>query len=75
MVSFKMYPRPENFTPSRMVWMVTFCKSAKRQCADSSGPSPLSALLSTLHSPLSTLHCNLYNVQYKLYRVYSYRLL
>ena len=27
MFSNKFYPNPENFTPSRMVWMVTFCKS------------------------------------------------
>ena len=25
--SYKLYPNPENFTPSRMVWMVTLCKS------------------------------------------------
>ena len=25
---YKFYPNPENFTPSRMVWMVTFSKSA-----------------------------------------------
>ena len=28
MFSFKVYPNPENCTPSRMVWMVTFCRSA-----------------------------------------------
>ena len=27
MFSYKFYPNPENFTPSRMVWMVTFSKS------------------------------------------------
>ena len=27
MFSHKFYPNPENFTPSKMVWMVTFCKS------------------------------------------------
>ena len=26
--SYKCYQNPENFTPSRMVWMVTFWKSA-----------------------------------------------
>ena len=28
MFSYKFYPKPENFTPSWMVWMVTFSKSA-----------------------------------------------
>ena len=28
MFSYKFYPIPGNFTTSRMVWMVTFCKSA-----------------------------------------------
>ena len=28
MFGYKFYPNTENFTPSRMVWMVTFCKSA-----------------------------------------------
>ena len=28
MFSYKFYPNLENFTPSRMVWMVTFSKSA-----------------------------------------------
>ena len=27
-VQLNIYPNPENFTPSRMVWMVTFWKSA-----------------------------------------------
>ena len=27
MFSYKFYPKPKNFTPSRMVWMVTFSKS------------------------------------------------
>ena len=27
MFSNKFYPNSEHFTPSRMVWMVTFCKS------------------------------------------------
>ena len=27
MFSSKFYPSADNFTPSRMVWMVTFCKS------------------------------------------------
>ena len=27
MFSYKFYPNPQNFTLSRMVWMVTFCKS------------------------------------------------
>ena len=29
MFSNKFYPNPENLTPSRMVWMMTFCKSDK----------------------------------------------
>ena len=29
MFSYKFDPIPDNFTPSRMVWMVTFCKSAR----------------------------------------------
>ena len=28
MFGYKIYPNPENFTPSMMVWMVTFSKSA-----------------------------------------------
>ena len=28
MFSYKFYPSLENFTPSQMVWLVTFCKSA-----------------------------------------------
>ena len=28
MFSYQFYPNPDNFTPSRMVWMVTFSKSA-----------------------------------------------
>ena len=27
MFSYKVYPKPENFTPSKMVWMVIFFKS------------------------------------------------
>ena len=27
MFGYKFYPNPENFTPSRMVWSVTFSKS------------------------------------------------
>ena len=30
MFNYKFYPNPEDCTPSRMVWMVTFCKSASR---------------------------------------------
>ena len=30
MSSYKFYPNPENFTSSRMVWMVTFSKSDAR---------------------------------------------
>ena len=29
MIRQKNYPSPENFTPSRMVWLVTFCKSVR----------------------------------------------
>ena len=38
MFSYKFYTTPENFTPSRMMWMVKFSKSA------SSPPSPASPL-------------------------------
>ena len=31
MFSYKFYPNPENITPSRMVWMVTFSKSTQWQ--------------------------------------------
>ena len=32
MFRYKVNPNPENFTPSRMVWMVTFCKSVISPC-------------------------------------------
>ena len=31
MFDYKFYPNSENFTPSRMVWMVTFSKSVQRR--------------------------------------------
>ena len=30
MFGYKFYPNPENLTPSRMVWMVTFFKSESK---------------------------------------------
>ena len=30
MFNYKFNPNPENFTPSPIVWMVTFCKSGSK---------------------------------------------
>ena len=41
MFGYKFYPNPENFTPSWMVWMVTFCKSAVYIVVEATPLTPL----------------------------------